>query len=286
MSSDPSNPLQSGERQHNDDRPPLPGFRLSKLEVYNWGTFDSAVYSVQPRGQTTLLVGENGSGKSTLVDAMLTLLVRPQTRNYNVAAGASKNERDEKTYIRGAYDRTIGEGGRPQIQYLRSGNGHYTALLASFVNAASNSTFSVCQVLYLNNENAVEKIYAYCDSERSIVRDLGELGSGSTIARTLRDRGFKTTSSYKEYFSWLQKRTGFRAKAMDIFNQTVAVKDVQRLDEFIRQHMLERKPWNERVGRLLAHFGELSEAHRMFVYVNRTNCCDPSLKRAIDINRD
>ncbi|MCY2982623.1 MAG: AAA family ATPase [Planctomycetota bacterium] len=251
------------------DRPPLLGYRLAKLEVYNWGTFDGAVYSVQPRGQTTLLVGENGSGKSTLVDALLTLLVRPQTRNYNVAAGASRNERDEKTYIRGAYDRTVGDGGRPQIQYLRNGNGHYTALLASFSNAAAGSMFTICQVLYLNNENAVEKVYAYCDSERSIVRDLGELGTGSSIARTLKDRGFKTTSSYKEYFQWLQRKTGFLAKAMDIFNQTVAVKDVQRLDEFIRQHMLERKPWNERVGRLLTHFAELSEAHRMLVRVRQ-----------------
>lgn len=253
----------------NSDRPPLPGYRLAKLEVYNWGTFDGSVYSVQPRGQTTLLVGENGSGKSTLVDALLTLLVRPQTRNYNVAAGATRNERDEKTYIRGAYDRTVGEGGRPQIQYLRNGNGHYTALLASFTNAAADTVFTVCQVLYLNNENAVEKVYAYCESERGIVRDLSELGTGSSIARTLKDRGFKTTSSYKEYFQWLQRKTGFRAKAMDIFNQTVAVKDVQRLDEFIRQHMLERKPWNERVGRLLTHFAELSEAHRMLLRVRQ-----------------
>ncbi len=253
----------------NSDRPPLPGYRLAKLEVYNWGTFDGAVYSVLPRGQTTLLVGENGSGKSTLVDALLTLLVRPQTRNYNVAAGATKNERDEKTYIRGAYDRTIGEGGRPQIQYLRTGSGHYTALLACFSNAAAGTVFTICQVLYLNNENAVEKVYAYCELERGIVRDLGELGTGSSIARTLKDRGFKTTSSYKEYFQWLQRKTGFLAKAMDIFNQTVAVKDVQRLDDFIRQHMLERKPWNERVGRLLTHFAELSEAHRMLVRVRQ-----------------
>lgn len=251
------------------DRPPLQGFRLAKLEVYNWGTFDGAVYSVHPAGQTTLLVGENGSGKSTLVDAMLTLLVRPQTRNYNVAAGASKNERDEKTYIRGAYDRTVGDGGRPQIQYLRSGSGHYTALLAVFANEVTGACFTICQVLYLNHENAVEKVYAYCESERGIVRDLGELGTGSSIAKTLRDRGFKTSSSYKEYFQWLQKRTGFRTKAMDIFNQTVAVKDVQRLDEFIRSHMLERKPWNERVGRLLSHFSELSEAHRMLVRIRQ-----------------
>ena len=249
--------------------PPLPGFRLAKLEVYNWGTFDGAVYSVQPRGQTTLLIGENGSGKSTLVDAMLTLLVRPQTRNYNVAAGATKNERDERTYIRGAYDRTLGEGGRPQVQYLRSGRNQYTVILACFENAGSGKSFTVCQVLYLDAENAVEKVYAFADSERGIVKDLGDLSSSAGIARQLRDRGFKTTSSYKEYFGWLQKATGFRPKAMDIFNQTVAVKDVQRLDLFIRQHMLERKPWNERVGQLLRHFNELSESHRMLVRIRQ-----------------
>ncbi len=252
-----------------EERAPLPGFRLSKLEIYNWGTFDSAVYSVAPRGQTTLLVGENGSGKSTLVDALLTLLVRPQTRNYNVAAGATKNERDEKTYIRGAYDRTVGDSGRPQIQYLRSGSGHYTALLACFSNALKKSSFTVCQVLYLNNDNTVEKIYAFADGERGIVQDLGQLTTGAGVAKLLRDRGYQTTTSYKQYFSWIQRQVGFRAKAMDIFNQTVAVKDVQRLDLFIRQHMLELKPWKDRVEQLLGHFSELSEAHRMLVRVRQ-----------------
>ncbi len=252
------------------DQPlPLPGYRLSKFEVYNWGTFDGSVYSVHPKGQTTLLIGENGSGKSTLVDALLTLLVRPQTRNYNVAAGAQKNERDEKTYIRGAYDRTVGEGGRARIQYLRTGLGHYTALLACFENAAKKTIFTVCQVLYLDHENNVEKIYAFADNERGIVQDLGSLTSTSGLAKQLRERGFKTTSSYKEYFNWLQKTTSFRAKAMDVFNQTVAVKDVQRLDIFIRQHMLEKKPWDERVGQLLKHFSELSDAHRMLVRVRQ-----------------
>ncbi|MDX1930713.1 MAG: ATP-binding protein [Pirellulaceae bacterium] len=252
-----------------DARSPLPGFRLSKLEIYNWGTFDGAVYSVTPRGQTTLLVGENGSGKSTLVDALLTLLVRPQTRNYNVAAGATKNERDEKTYIRGAYDRTVGDAGRPQIQYLRSGSGHYTALLACFANEAKRSSFTVCQVLYLNSDSSVEKIYAFADGEHGIVQDLGQLSTGAGVAKVLRDRGYQTTTSYKQYFNWIQRQVGFRAKAMDIFNQTVAVKDVQRLDLFIRQHMLELKPWKERVDRLLGHFSELSEAHRMLVRVRQ-----------------
>jgi uncharacterized protein YPO0396 len=249
------------------ERPPLGGLRLEKFEMYNWGVFDGVVHSVVPNGQTTLLVGENGSGKSTVVDALLTLLVRPQGRSYNLAAGAARNERDERSYIRGAHDRTTGDHGQPQVQYLRPGNSHYTVLLAVFRNYQSNASITLCQVLYLNPDNSVERVYAFSESARSIVHDLGDLSSGSTLAKQLKERGFETTTSYNQYFGWLQKKSGLRSKSMDIFNQTVAVKDVQRLDGFIRQHMLEKQAWNERVTKLLTHFAELSEAHRLLVRV-------------------
>lgn len=56
-----------------DDR--LSGFRLQRLEVYNWGTFDQRVWTLQLNGENGLLTGDIGSGKSTLVDAITTLLV-------------------------------------------------------------------------------------------------------------------------------------------------------------------------------------------------------------------
>ena len=52
-----------------DLRPERPGFRLQRLEVFNWGTFDSMagqIYHFEPQGRTTLLVGCNGTGKSML----------------------------------------------------------------------------------------------------------------------------------------------------------------------------------------------------------------------------
>ena len=85
-----------------DMRVERPGIRLHRLELFNWGTFDSPageVYVAKPEGRTTLLVGRNGAGKSTLVDALLTLLVPGPIRNYNVAAGAKKTERTAKTYV-------------------------------------------------------------------------------------------------------------------------------------------------------------------------------------------
>ncbi|MDZ7642662.1 MAG: ATP-binding protein [Desulfurivibrio sp.] len=75
-----------------DDR--LAGFRLHRLEVYNWGTFDSRVWTLHLNGANALLTGEIGSGKSTLVDAVTTLLVPAQRIAYNKAAGAESRERD------------------------------------------------------------------------------------------------------------------------------------------------------------------------------------------------
>ncbi|TWT81356.1 hypothetical protein CA13_28080 [Planctomycetes bacterium CA13] len=247
----------------------MPGFRLASFEVFNWGTFDGQVHSIAPNGTTCLLVGENGAGKSTLVDAMLTLLVRPGVRNYNVAAGATKKERDERTYIRGAYDRTAGRDEKPQIQYLREGSSYYTALLATFNSSTSGKSFTVCQVMYLTSAGDRKLVYGFDTKPRTIAGDLGGLKSGSDIKSMMVDRGFQVTESYKQYHSWIQRQVKFRAKAMDIFNQTVAVKDVQRLDQFIRDHMLEKKPWNDKVSNLLKHFAELSEAHRALVQVRQ-----------------
>ena len=53
----------------------LAGFRLQRLEVFNWGTFDSRVWVLRAEGRNALLTGDIGSGKSTLVDALTTLLI-------------------------------------------------------------------------------------------------------------------------------------------------------------------------------------------------------------------
>ena len=232
-----------------------PGFRLHKLEVYNWGTLDSttgSVHLVRPEGQTTLLVGQNESGKSTLVDALLTLLVRPVVRNYNVAAGGHKQDRNERSYIKGAYGRfSRDEDNRGEARFLRPKGSHYSALLACFYNEDDNQLFTLAVVLYLAGDGRVEKVYCYAPSEKSIADDLGGLKSMDRLRQQIEKRGFRVTKSYTEYHSWFEKMTGVRPKAMDIFNQTVAVKDIQSLNSFIREHMLESKPWGEKVASLL-----------------------------------
>ena len=69
------------------DSDELAGFRLQRLEVYNWGTFHDRIWTLNLEGKNALLTGDIGSGKSTLVDAVTTLLVPAQRIAYNKAAG-------------------------------------------------------------------------------------------------------------------------------------------------------------------------------------------------------
>lgn len=247
---------------------PVKGYRLKKLELLNWGTFDSQIYCVRPAGNSSLLIGQNGSGKTTLVDALLTLLVRPRERNFNVAAGAKKSERNEKSYLLGAYDRGSDEDGQSiRVKYLRPKGERYAVILACFHNEDIEKMFTLAQVLYLASDQSVEKVYCFSDEERSIQDDFGQLESSELILKTLKQRGLRVTKTFQEYEGWFNKTTHVKTKAMEVFNQTVAVKDIQKLNDFIRDHMLEAHDWVEKVDRLLGHFTQLSEAHDSLVKV-------------------
>ena len=250
-----------------DLRPERPGYRLHRLELINWGTFDSTsgqVYRFEPEGRTSLLVGCNGSGKSTLVDAILTLLVPSPIRNYNVAAGAKKTERSEKSYIRGAFGRSSDEAQATVIKYLRPQGTTLTAILAVFRDEQLDRAFTLCQVLYLAGDSA-DKVFALSDEVRDLKHDLAGLQSSEQIRGHFQRLGYQTTKTFLEYDGWISKRTGMRSKAMDMFNQTVAVKDIHSLNEFIRKHMLEGHDWRDKVHPLLTHFNDLSLAHQELV---------------------
>ncbi len=246
------------------------GYRLHQLELLNWGTFDGQIYTTRPHGESALLIGKNGTGKSTLVDALLTLLVRPGVRNFNVAAGAKKRERDEKSYLLGAFDRGSDEDGQGvRVKHLRPKGEQPAIILACFRNEDSGKAFTVAQLLYLASDHSVEKIYCFTDEERSIQQHLGGLTSSESLLKTLKKRGFRATKTFLEYEGWFQRKTRVKSKAMEVFNQTVAVKDIQKLNDFIRDHMLEAPDRGEKIDSLLSHFTQLSEAHDSLVKVRQ-----------------
>ena len=255
-----------------DMRPDRPGYRLQKLEVFNWGTFDSSdgnVFCFEPQGRTALLVGHNGSGKSTLVDAILTLLVDGKTRNYNVAAGARKTERTAKSYIKGAYDRTTDDLQGNVTRYLRPKGNMLTAISAVFKDEQLDRSFTLTQILYLKSDGSDDRVFAFSTAVHELKADLQGLKKSDEVREHLKQHGYQTTRSYGEYQRWLIKQTEMRSKAINMFNQTVAVKDIQSLNTFIRSHMLEAANWQDKIQGLLKHFDDLSNAHHELVRAQR-----------------
>jgi hypothetical protein len=135
----------------------LAGFRLQRLEVYNWGTFDGRVWTLQADGSNALLTGDIGSGKSTLVDAVTTLLVPSQRVAYNKAAGAGSRERTLKSYVLGYYKterNELGSAARPVS--LRDHNS-YSTVLGVFYNAGYDQTVTLAQVFWVKDAQGVAR---------------------------------------------------------------------------------------------------------------------------------
>ncbi|MFC5379317.1 ATP-binding protein [Aquipuribacter nitratireducens] len=242
-----------------------PGFRLHRLEVLNWGTFDGAVWSLTANGHDTLLTGDIGSGKSTLVDAVTTLLLPPHRIAYNRAAGAETRERDLRSYVEGHYtSRRHEETGFSRPVGLRGGS-TYSVLLGCFANPGLSRTVTLAQVFWLREGHGgqPERYYVVSDTGLTIAGDLAGFGGDPVdLKRRLRREGHHVSDSYPGYGTELRRRLGVPGEqALELFHQTVSMKSVGDLNEFVRRHMLEPLDTTAQVQGLVRHYEDLTRAH-------------------------
>jgi uncharacterized protein YPO0396 len=237
------------------------GFRLSSFKVLNWGTFDEAIYGIHPRGRNSHMIGENGAGKTTLVDGMLTLIVPSSKRSYNQASGGEKSDRDERSYVRGAYQRKkVVENDEEITQYLRKDN-TYTILLAIFSNSKLKQTITLASVFWLQG-GKLRKFYAIATKELDIDPHFVIHGDIPGFRKRLRAQGINIYDEVSEYYLRLSSLLGVRSvKAFELFNLGVAMKDIGSLNHFIREKMLEKLDLEQELEEVFAHFENLTLAH-------------------------
>ena len=238
------------------------GFCLQRYEVLNWGTFDRHVWKLDLQGETALLTGANGSGKSTLVDGLLTLLVPNRGRNYNLASGdTGKRERDEKSYVRGAYDRTSEEGSYgSQSKFLRE-EGTPSVLLLYFWNADSKQKVTIAQVLWIQ-EGKVKKFFVVYKGELSIKSDFNEFSNVTALKKRLRSQKAELFDNFNKYSASFRRLLGLQSdKALDLFNQTVSIKEIKSLNQFVRTHMLEKTDVRTKIEELQKSYEDLTACH-------------------------
>ena len=250
----------------------LAGFRLQRLEVFNWGTFDQRVWTLALDGRNTLLTGDIGSGKSTLVDAVTTLLVPAQRIAYNKAAGADSNERSLRSYVLGYYksERSDVTGTAKPVP-LRDHNS-YSVILGVFHNAGYDETVTLVQVFWMKDGmGQPARFFVGAERDLSIVRDFSGFGSElSKLRKKLRSVGAEVEDSFPPYGAWFKRRFGIgNDQAMELFHQTVSMKSVGNLTDFVRGHMLEPSDVGQRIEALIGHFDDLNRAHEAVLKAKR-----------------
>lgn len=258
-------PVIQPELSDEDAPPPRSGFRLMRLEAYNWGTFDATVWALELGGDNTLLTGDIGSGKSTLVDAVTTLLVPSNRINYNKAAGADQRERDLRSYVLGYYKSEKGDSGASAKPVALRDHHGYSVILGHFRNDDLGLDVTLAQVFWIKDHvNQPDRFYVVGDRKLSIASDFGGFGSDiKDLKKRLKAQpGIAVEDSFPPYCADFCRRFGIGSnQALELFHQTVSMKSVGNLTDFVRSHMLEAFEVDKRISALVAHFDDLTRAH-------------------------
>lgn len=241
------------------------GMRLVRCEFYNWGTFHGRVWALDLNGENTLLTGDIGSGKSTLVDAITTLLVPSQKISYNKAAGAEARERDLRSYVLGHYKSERADTGYSARPVALRDHNSYSVIVGRFRNEGFDQDVTIAQVFWIKElQGQPARFYVVADLPLSVTEHFTKFGSDfNALKKRLRAmRRVEVHDTFPPYGAAFRRRFGIETEqALDLFHQTVSMKSVGNLTDFVRQHMLEAFPVESRIDALMSHFENLNRAH-------------------------
>jgi len=247
----------------------LSGYRLQYLEVLNWGTFNQVRWQIQPNGQNALLTGDIGSGKSTLVDALTCLLVPHHKIIFNKAAGAEGKERNLLSYVRGEFKKEKEEITKTAKKvYLRPDDHTYTVIIGNFYNQGYDENICLAQFFWIGKEGKVEKLLIISTTPLTIKEHFQHFGDINELRKNLRNTpGVQLfNDNFSQYSEHFRRLFGMNSdKAIDLFYQTVSMKSVSSLTDFVREQMLEKTDVKEQIDALLKRFDDLNKAHAAVV---------------------
>ncbi|WP_324171588.1 ATP-binding protein [Sulfurimonas sp.] len=246
------------------------GFRLNIFEVYNWGTYDG-YFKLDLAKSNGLLTGDIGSGKSTIVDALTTLLVPHQKIVYNKAAGAESKERSLNSYILGEYKSSKDDNfTSAKAISIRDASNTFSVLLANFKNDGYEEEVTIAQFFYISSSQ-VHKFFVVSKSSLSIKKDFFDFKDIRELKKTIRKiPHLSVYDSFKDYSKDFRRLMGIKnEQALNLFYQTVSLKSIGNLTQFIRSHMLEPSTMVAMIDELCKNFSELNHMHTLVLRAKR-----------------
>ena len=274
------------------------GFRLNTLQLCNWGVLQkNKIFTFDFNNKSTLLTGRNGSGKTTIVDAIITLMVPKRYRFYNQSSsGNTKDkERDEESYVLGAYGTSSDESSHSgKTKYLRDKN-CISIINAIFSNEITKQTVSLMQVRYFSNNELV----AYeCITEKSLLienineilqKEHAKLDRDKKWRQILKNKcgtDFWDSDGFSKYAARFKNIFGLKDdnenKSLKLFAQIVGMKELGNLNEFIRQKMIEGVDVDTQFENLHSNFLKLIQCENE---IAKTKCQLELLKPVIETGK-
>ncbi len=261
-------------------------WRLERLEVLNWGTFDGH-HTVDIARRGFLLTGHSGSGKSSLVDAVAAVLTPRGKLRFNAAAqdtSARGDDRSLVTYVRGAWRRSADdETGEVASDYLRK-HATFSGVLLSYRDgreaahglgstAGNKSPKQIVLVkLYhlkrgANAPAEVSELSLMLNEDVALTDFVPHLTNG--IEKRKIDAAWPdalVTDQHSRFAERFSRSLGIRGdNALVLLHKTQSAKSLGTLDDLFRTFMLDRPKTFGLAETAVDQFAELSEAHRSVV---------------------
>ena len=154
--------------------PALAQFRLTRIQLVNWGPFHG-YHAVDVHRDGTLVTGPSGAGKSTLLDAMICVLM-DRTVTFNAAAhddAVGSKERTFYSYVRGKTGSRRDDTRGSRAIYLRE-RATWSAVALTWQNLAGR-TVTACRAMHMTadatSDTDITHALMLCEQDMD-VRDL------------------------------------------------------------------------------------------------------------------
>ena len=254
-------------------------WRLSEIQIANWGTFDSDIHRIPVSHQGHLITGPSGSGKSSLLDGIAAVLTPDKWLRFNVAAqtaGSRVDQRSLVSYVRGAWTRTAdADEDRVVSKYLRP-RATWSGIVLRYDNG-TDRPLSLARLFFIKGSSTkTADLGDVCILERAEL-DLADL---QQYARTgLETRRLKTdrpdalitsNGAHAKFYARMRKVFGMASEsALQLLHKTQSAKSLDSLDRLFRDHMLEPPTTFALADTAVGQFGDLKDAHDHVVELRR-----------------
>ena len=247
------------QREFNHD-----GFRLERVDVYNWGSFHNSVKSVYFGGQNVLMTGDNGAGKSSIIDAITVLLYDIKKVVFNQAAGAEKGERNLASYVLGLYKNDNSSGIKTELGLRSKDKAVLSIIMASFYNRKLNEYVVLVQcMVMMKPKTAPNRYYFISSRDFNLQQDVLPVKDIRELGQKLRKLGCERYDQFSDYYRQMQRLFGIEGtKVLDLFYKTISMKSIANISDFVRKQMLEDFNGEELVESLIDRFNDLDASYK------------------------